>query len=214
MEELVNKELMKYVNTHILKMYELNGEAHGREHVETVLKRADEISKKYQGINYNILYTAVIYHDIGDHIDRENHEKVSAEMMMEDEELNKYFTLEEKQIIKEAIEDHRSSKGKIPRNLYGKILASADKNTDINMYFKRCILYETEHHPEHTKQQILERAYEHAIEKFGKNGYAVKMYFVDDEKYEEYLKKLQDLIDDKEQFFEIANKMYEKLRNH
>ena len=37
-------------------------------------KSATEISELYPGLNYNILYTAVTFHDIGDHIDRKNHE--------------------------------------------------------------------------------------------------------------------------------------------
>lgn len=212
MEELVKEELVKYVEENIMKFYDLNGEAHGREHVKYVLNRANEISKNYCGINYDILYIVVIYHDIGDHIDRKNHEKVSAKMMMEDTYLDSFFTKDEKNLIKEAIEDHRSSKGMIPRSLYGKILASADKNIDVDMYFKRALLYNFEHYPNSTKQQLLDMCYEHAINKFGKNGYAVDMYFVNDGKYGEYIEKLQYLIDNKELFYEKANKIYDSLK--
>lgn len=211
MEKLVNKELVNYIENNIKKIYKLNGESHGIEHVETVLNRAYEISKEFENLNYNILYTAVIYHDIGDHIDRENHEIVSAQIMEKDVNLDKFFTSEEKQIIKEAIEDHRSSKGKIPRNIYGKILASADKNVDINLYFKRSMMYTMERFPDYTKQEVIEKSYEHAIKKFGRTGYAVGMYFVKDRKYEEYLEKLWDLIDNKDKFFETAGKVYDQI---
>ena len=78
-----------------------------------------------------------IGHDIGDHIDRDNHEIVSAKIMMEDEKLDEFFNADEKEIIKQVIEDHRASKGKIPRSIYGKILASADKNVEVSGYFTR-----------------------------------------------------------------------------
>lgn len=211
MEKYVNKELVKYIKDKIIPVYKLNGKAHGAEHIEMVKKRATEISELYPGLNYNILYTAVTFHDIGDHIDRKNHEIISANIMMEDKNLDKFFSKDEKEIIKQAIEDHRSSKGKVPRNIYGRILASADKCLDINKYFERCISYEKEHHPEYTKQQILNRNLEHAIEKFGKNGYAINMYYVNDNKYNEYLKKLQKLIDNEEEFFKKSNEIYDKL---
>ena len=57
----------------------------------------------------------------------------------------------------------------------------------------------------------MNRSLEHAIEKFGKNGYAINMYYVDDNKYNEYLKKLQKLIDNKEEFFKKSNEIYDKL---
>ena len=37
------------------------------------------------------------------------------------------------------------------------------------------------------------------------------MYYVDDNKYNEYLKKLQKLIDNKEEFFKKSNEIYDKL---
>lgn len=72
MEKYVNKELVKYIKDKIIPVYKLNGKAHGAEHIEMVVKRATEISELYPGLNYNILYTAVTFHDIGDHIDRKS----------------------------------------------------------------------------------------------------------------------------------------------
>ena len=54
------------------------------------MRNALILGKKYN-VNLDILYTAVAYHDIGDHIDRENHEKVSAKIMGEDKNLNRFF---------------------------------------------------------------------------------------------------------------------------
>lgn len=210
-KELVSKDLYNYVINEVLKMYKLNGKAHNEEHIKIVLSRALEMLEKYKEINPNILFTAVAFHDIGDHIDRDNHEIVSAKIMMEDEKLDEFFNADEKEIIKQVIEDHRASKGKIPRSIYGKILASADKNVEVSGYFTRACAYGLEHYPDFTEEQQIDRVYEHAIEKFGKNGYAVNKYYVQDDKYAKYLQELQDLIEDKDKFYEIAKKTYQEL---
>lgn len=208
-ENLVNKELKKYIEENIFKVYDLNGEAHGINHIKNVLERAFELADGNKQIDFNMLYTAVSYHDIGDHIDRENHEKVSAKWMMEDEELDKFFSYEQKEIIKEAIEDHRASNKNIPRNIYGKILSSADRNIDT--YFYRSCKYGLEHYKDFTIEQQIERVYEHAIEKFGKNGYAVNKFYIKDEKYNNYLKELQELIENKEEFYQKTKKVFEEI---
>lgn len=210
-KELVSKDLYNYVINEVLKMYKLNGKAHNEEHIKIVLSRALEMLEKYKEINPNILFTAVAFHDIGDYIDRDNHEIVSAKIMMEDEKLDEFFNADEKEIIKQVIEDHRASKGKIPRSIYGKILASADKNVEVSGYFTRACAYGLEHYPDFTEEQQIDRVYEHAIEKFGKNGYAVNKYYVQDDKYAKYLQELQDLIEDKDKFYEIAKKTYQEL---
>lgn len=208
-ENLVNKELKKYIEENIFKVYDLNGEAHGINHIKNVLERAFELADGNKQIDFNMLYTAVSYHDIGDHIDRENHEKVSAKWMMEDEELDKFFSYEQKEIIKEAIEDHRASNKNIPRNIYGKILSSADRNIDT--YFYRSCKYGLEHYKDFTIEQQIERVYEHAIGKFGKNGYAVNKFYIKDEKYNNYLKELQELIENKEEFYQKTKKVFEEI---
>ena len=201
MKPTINSELKKYIEENIFKVYELNEEAHGLKHIKTVLKRAFELSKNIDKIDYNILYTAVSYHDIADHIDRENHEKLSAKWMMEDKKLDDFFCLDEKIIIKEAIEDHRASNKNIPRNIYGKILSSADRNINVDEYLKRSYQYGLAHYPNLNEEEQIQKVYEHAIDKFGKNGYAVTKFFVKDEKYSKYLKELQKLIDNKDEFF-------------
>lgn len=75
----------------------------------------------------------------------------------------------------------------------------------------RACEYAIEHYKDYTEQQQLDKVYNHAIEKFGKNGYAVSKYYVEDNKYEKYLKELQDLIEDKEKFYEKARKVYKKV---
>ena len=173
------------------------------------MKNALILGKKYNA-NLDMLYTAVAYHDIGDHIDRENHEKVSAKIMEEDKNLNRFFNATKLQLIKEAIEDHRSSKTGEPRNIYGKILASADKTVTIEIFFRRTYDYNIEHYGNLKKEEHIQRAWEHAVTKFGKEGYAAKKDYIENEYRKKALKELQDLIDDKEKFYKVADEMYKK----
>ncbi len=73
-----------------------------------------------------MVYTVAAYHDLGHHIDGKNHEKVSAEMLLADENLREFFSEEEIRIMTEAVYDHRASMEGEPRSIYGKIVSSAD----------------------------------------------------------------------------------------
>lgn len=208
----INEDLIEYIKTNIFKVYDLNDKAHNLEHIKYVLERAFELAKPYENeIDYNILYTAVTYHDIGAHIDRATHEKISANWMMDDKNLDKFFYKEQKIIIKEAIEDHRASSKKIPRSIYGKILASADKNIDVNMFFYRTCAYGLNHYKELSIDEQIDRAYEHAVVKFGRSGYAINKFYVKDEKYSKYLNDLQDLIEDKDRFYSKCDLILKEL---
>ena len=206
----VNAKLKQYIDEKILPEYELNDGGHNSEHVKYVLKRAFELADGYE-INYDILYTCVCFHDVACHIDRDNHEVLSAQRAYEDDFLNGFFSIIEMKKIKEAIEDHRASLEYIPRNIYGKILSSADRKVEVKQYLIASISYGKKKNPEIDKNESIERSYEFAIKKFGKNGYAVNKSYVDDLKYKKFLENIQYLIDNKELFIELAELIYDKL---
>lgn len=206
----VNAKLKQYIDEKILPEYELNDGGHNSEHVKYVLKRAFELADGYE-INYDILYTCVCFHDVACHIDRDNHEVLSAQRAYEDDFLNGFFSIIEMKKIKEAIEDHRASLEYIPRNIYGKILSSADRKVEVKQYLIASISYAKKKNPEIDKNESIERSYEFAIKKFGKNGYAVNKSYVDDLKYKKFLENIQYLIDNKELFIELAELIYDKL---
>lgn len=203
-------ELVKYIEDEIFPLYNRNEEGHGIQHIKTVIKRSLELAKNYE-VNLNMVYTIASYHDLGHYIDRKTHEIISANWMWNDENLDKFFTRDQKQIIKEAIEDHRSSNKNVPRNIYGKILASADKNTNVTTFLERTLAFGFEHYKDFTYKEQIDRAYDHAEKKFGKNGYAVNKYYVKDDKYERYLKELQDLIENKEEFYKKAENILKQM---
>ncbi len=207
---LVNTDLKQYIKEKILPEYELNDGGHNEKHIEYVLKRAFELADSYE-INYNILYTCVCFHDIACHIDRDNHEVLSAKRAYEDEFLNKFFSNEQLQIISEAIEDHRASLEYIPRNIYGKILSSADRRVEVQQYLLASMSFNKRKNPEFDKYENIETSYNFAIKKFGKNGYAVNKSYVEDVKYKKFLEDIQYLIENKEIFVELADIVYDEL---
>ena len=208
----VDRSLKEYTEKEILPRYNLNDKGHNQNHIHFVLKRAFEISKNYD-LNYNILYTCVCFHDIGCHINREKHELISANIAYHNEFLNKFFNSEELIIIKESIEDHRASSSKTPRNIYGKILSSADRKVSIKDYFVASLFFKVKDINSLDMKEAIEKSYNHAIDKFGKNGYAVKKFYVDDIKYKKFLDNLQYLIDNKKEFYELAEIVFNEVKN-
>ena len=211
MKELVNVNLRKYIEENIYPEYNLNDKGHNLEHIEFVLNRAYEISKNYN-LNLDMLYVVVSFHDIACHINREEHEILSAKRMYEDEKLKEFFTEEQRLIMKEAIEDHRASLEYVPRNIYGKILSSADRKIDIDIYLTSSMGFSIKKNPDITDEDVIEESYEFAIKKFGKNGYATTKMYVEDKKYKEYLEEIQRLIDNKEEYILRAKKVLRNLR--
>lgn len=207
----INKELKEYIEQNIVPEYQLNDGGHNIDHINYVMNRAIEISKLYQ-LDSNILYTCVMYHDIACHIDRDNHEILSSKRAYEDPFLNSFFTSEKMEIIKDAIEDHRASLEYEPRNIYGKILSSADRKVEVKVYLISSMSFDIKNHPEMSKEEIINGSYEFAIKKFGRTGYAINKSYVNDDKYKKFLNDLQYLIENKTLYFETASIVYDELK--
>lgn len=210
-KEKINKKLKEYIEKELMPKYDLNDKGHNKNHIDFVLKRAFEISKKYD-IDYDILYTSVSLHDIACHIDRENHEKLSAEFAYNDEFLKEFFSPENLIIIKEAIEDHRASSNNIPRNIYGKILSSADRKVSIKTYLVSSLFFGEPDISKVDIEKAIDQSYNHAIKKFGKEGYATNKFYVEDTRYKKFLKDLQYLIDNKQEFYRLAEIVFKEVK--
>ena len=171
------------------------------------MKRCIKFAEQFKNIDFNMLYTIATFHDIAHHIDKKNHEKLSAEFFYYDEKMKEFFSEGERILIKEAIEDHRASSTYEPRSDYGKIISSADRSTDIDDFLRRTHAYTLKHFPNCTKQEMIERAYEHTEQKYGKSGYA--KHYVKDEEYENFRKRINLLLSNRENF----TKKYCKINN-
>ena len=128
---VINKKLKKYLEENIFPSYKKNDLGHNLDHILYVINRSLKFAKEVDNINYDMVYTVAAYHDIGHYIDAKNHEKISAEMLLADEELKNFFTDEEIKIMSDAVYDHRASLESEPRSIYGKIVSSADRNNTI-----------------------------------------------------------------------------------
>lgn len=196
----INPDLKSYMQQLINYHYSLNDKGHDAEHAKYVINRSFEFAELDEEINYEMVYVIAAYHDIAHHIDAQNHEILSAKMLMQDEKLKDFFTDEQIRIMSEAVEDHRSSLETEPRSIYGKIVSSADRNTSVEVTLKRCYLYNMKHFQELSQADLIEKCRSFLLEKFGPNGYARdKMYF-DDKQYKKYLDDITELASDKERF--------------
>ena len=132
---MIDKKLRSYVEKNIFPKYE-KFYAHGKIHIEKVIDDMLMLAN-YYNLDENMAYVIACYHDAGLGIDRENHEIESAKILIADKTLKKFFSSEQLEIMKEAIEDHRGSKKERPRNFYGECISDADRDFDIAMLAKR-----------------------------------------------------------------------------
>ena len=208
-ENEINLELKTYIETEIFPLYERNEPAHGINHIHTVINRSLHIAREYE-VNKNIVYTVAAYHDLGHYINPKTHEKLSAEIFMKDDKIKKWFTKDEIQIIKEAIEDHRASSNHEPRSIYGKIVSTADRTIkSIDISIKRAYTYYINNFPSIPKKEQIQKVYEHLNEKYGPNGYA-KTYLYDEE-FEIAKKKFIKALSDKDTFIKRIEKVIENM---
>lgn len=198
--ENINIGLREYIENEIFPLYNRNEEGHGIEHIKTVIERSLKFAKKY-GADLNMAYTIASYHDIGHFIDRKRHEIISAEIFMQDKKIKQWFTVEQIEIIKEAIEDHRASNNHKPRSIYGMIVSTADRTiVDINNTIRRSYLYGKRNYVGLSEEQHIERIYKHLSEKYGRNGYA-KIY-LEDKEFDEAIERLRIALSNKTEFIE------------
>ena len=201
----INQELVKYIESEIFPLYNRNEEGHGIGHIKTVIKRSLELAKNYD-VDLNMVYVIASYHDIGHYIDRKKHEIISAEMFMKDEKIRKWFTTEQINTIKEAIEDHRASSNHEPRTIYGRIVSTADRTIiDIDNTIRRSYSYGKRNYVGLSEEEKIERVYQHLTEKYGENGYA-KVY-LEDKEFDESIKKLRQALSNKEEFIKRVKRV-------
>lgn len=207
----MNEDLIKYTEENIFPEYSKNEVGHGIDHIKYVIKRSfDIVSQNKLDVNLDMVYIIAAYHDIGHHIDSKNHEKVSAEIMSKDKELERFFNDEELKIIKEAIEDHRASSDHEPRSIYGRIVSSADRNNTVEDCLRRTYTYGLKLDPKSSDEELFERAYNVLLNKFGENGYA--KFFFKDKEYEQFLKDIRKLLKNKEKYIETQREYIMKLK--
>lgn len=208
MQNQVDLTLMEFVEKQILPRYTAFGESHGLYHVTRVIKNSLELARML-GADINMTYTIAAYHDLGMEGPRAIHHITSGKILTADARLKKWFSPEQIKIMREAVEDHRASASHAPRSIYGKIVAEADRDIDIDTVFTRAIQYGIEHDPDKDKEWQFKRFDSHMEEKYSNNGY-IKLW-IPNSPNEKKLKELRDIIVNKELLRQYFDKIYDKI---
>ncbi len=165
----INQKLKKHIEENIFPKYDMFY-AHGMMHINAVIENMMVLADYYD-LNKDMAYVIACYHDSGLGIDRENHEKESGKILYNDMELKKYFTNEEIEIMKEAIEDHRGSRKIRPRNFYGECISDSDRDFDISILARRQINTTLKCYPDiKTFDEHFERCYKYICGRINTSG--------------------------------------------
>lgn len=206
----IDLELKKYIENEIFPLYNRNEEGHGIEHIKTVINRSIKLAQNYD-VDLNMVYVIASYHDLGHCIDRKTHEIISAQMFMDDNKIKKWFTDEQRNIIKEAIEDHRASSNHKPRSIYGMIVSTADRTiVNIDVTIKRSYTYGKRNYKNISEEEQWKEVYNHLTKKYGEDGYA-KIY-LEDKEFDEAIKELRKALSNKEEFLKRVEKVAKSVK--
>lgn len=195
----VDKGLKKYIEENIFPEYEKNDKGHGILHILEVIRRSFEL-KKSLGLNLddNMVFAIAACHDNGKYIDHSLHEKIAAERFFADENFKRFFSDEQRNIIKAAIEDHRSSFEDEPRSDYGKLVSSADRNSTIDIVFIRSFFVGQARTPDMTIDEFLDFTLNRLRKRYAEEN-SENMFF-EDKIYAEFLAEMRNLLKDDESF--------------
>jgi uncharacterized protein len=206
----MNLEIMEFVETQILPQYRDFGPSHGIRHVQSVIKESLELAK-ILGADEDMAYVVAAYHDLGLSGPRAIHHLTGGKILFADARLKKWFSPDQIRIMKEAVEDHRASSSNQPRSIYGKIVAEADRELNMDTVFTRAIQYGLERYPEKDKEEQWQRFKSHMQEKYSENGY-IRLWIFNSPN-ERRLKELRRVIDDEAElrahFDRLFNELYD-----
>ena len=200
-------DLVEFIETKILPKYAEFDRAHNLEHVTRVIRRSIDLVKT-TGADINMVYTVAAYHDLGMSGPRAIHHLTGGKILAADNRLKKWFSPEQIKIMKEAIEDHRASASRAPRSLYGKIIAEADRDIDVEVVIRRTIQYGLGNYPELDKEGHWKRFKEHLDSKYSVNGY-IRLWLPKSPN-EKNLNDLRNLIADPPQLREVFERIFAK----
>lgn len=202
---MIPTTLIHYIETEIIPRYELFDKAHNLSHVRTVIEESLSLATKYN-VNESMAYTIAAYHDTGLCRDRATHHLISGTILKQDEALRQWFSEEEIDTMKEAVEDHRASADHEPRSIYGKIVAEADRVIDPVVTLRRTVQYGLKQKPEAGEEWHYQRFHQHLMEKYAPGGY-LKLWFPESENARR-LKELQKIIADEKQLKNIFLQLF------
>ena len=203
-------DLMEFIETKILPRYAEFDKAHNLEHVTRVIRRSLELTAT-TGANVDMVYVVAAYHDLGMSGPRAVHHLTSGKILAADMRLRKWFSREQINIMKEAVEDHRASASRAPRSIYGKIVAEADRDIVPEIVIRRTIQFGLANYPQLDREQQWQRFSEHMDNKYSAHGY-IRLW-IPGSPNEKRLSQLRDIISNPQKLRLMFNQYYEEETN-
>ena len=203
-------DLVEFIETQILPQYAAFDRAHNMEHVTRVIRSSLELVKT-TGADINMAYTIAAYHDLGMSGPRAVHHITSGKILAAEARLKKWFTPEQIKIMKEAVEDHRASASRVPRSIYGKIVAEADRDIDAEVVIRRTIQFGMANYPDLDKEGHWRRFKEHMDNKYSASGY-IRLW-IPNSPNERKLNELRNLIAQPKQLREAFERLFAEETN-
>lgn len=198
-------ELREYIEQEIIPQYAHFDKAHRTDHVLKVMEESMELAQYYD-VDLLMVYVIAAYHDLGLCEGRELHHLVSGKILLADETLKQWFTDEQLLTMKEAIEDHRASNKQVPRSIYGKIVAEADRIIDPGVTLRRTVQYGLGNYPQLDNEKQYVRFLEHLNSKYAEGGY-LKLW-IPQSPNAKRLEELRQLIANKEELHKVFENIY------
>lgn len=221
---MINTELEKYIYEEVVPRYREFDDAHKEDHALTVISQAMRLlegREEWVGsqvsadkiwiaeVDENMLLAAAACHDLGLVNGRDNHHMDSGVIIRNDSRLAKWFTPEQIEVIAQAAEDHRASGKGAPRNIYGMIVAEADRVIDGETIIRRTVQFGFKHYPDLDREGHIARAISHLHEKYGRGGY-LRLWIPWSENAVR-LNALQDTIADPDAILHEVERIYDSL---
>ena len=97
--------------------------------------------------------------------------------------------------------DHRASNELDPLTIYGRIVSSADRDTNCYDIMRRAFVYNQHKNPERSEDESIQYTYEKIRLKFvGPNAYGAKKMYFENPEFEAMLKEFEVLTADADEF--------------
>ena len=201
--------LHEYIEQQILPLYAAFDKGHQRDHAESVINESLVLAKEH-GADLDMAYTIAAFHDLGLEVNRELHHIHSGEILMADPVLPQFFTDEQREIMRDAVEDHRASSKHAPRTIYGAIVAEADRHIDPETILRRALQFGMKQKPDADFDWHFERVYAHIMEKYAEGGYM--RLWLNSKRNVEGLTALRAIIHEKTKMRSICERLFEAMR--
>ena len=198
-------DLVEFIETQILPQYQQFDRAHNMEHVTRVICSSLQLAQQ-TGADIDMVYAIAAYHDLGLTGPRAVHHITSGKILMADARLKRWFSPEQLRMMKEAVEDHRASASRVPRSIYGKIVAEADRDLEPSTVIRRTIQFGLTNYAQLDREGHWERLLQHLDEKYSTHGYI--HLWISGSQNERWLNELRQLIEHPDDLRPIFEKIF------